>query len=160
MRIKNYKTGFTIVEIVVVVGVIIAALTAILGFFAFEAKVAGRSRMRLEAISFIEESMEAVRNFRDNTSWDSDGIGALTISTNYHPASSSTGWDIVSGNETIKGFTRAVVFNEVSRDANDDISDSGTNDSNTRKITVIVSWTDRQGSTSESLSTYITNWRQ
>jgi len=155
--------GFTIVEIIVVVAVIIAAFTAVLGFFTFEAKVAGRSRMRLQAISFMEEAMEAVRNFRDNTSWSSAGIGSLTVGVDYHPASSSAGWDIISGNETINEFTRAIVFNEVSRDANHNIESAynpGNDDDDTRKITVTMSWTDRQGSASESLATYITNWRQ
>lgn len=152
--------GFTIVEIMVVVGVIIIAFTAVLGFFAFEAKIAERSRMRLQAISLIEESIEAVRNFRDNTTWDSDGMGFLDIGVDYHPVSSSTGWNIVSGNEIIDEFTRAIVFNAVLRDVDDDISGSGTNDPNTRKVTVTVSWTDRQGSAIESLITYITNWRQ
>ncbi len=157
------SNGFTIVEIMVVVGVIIIAFTAVLGFFAFEAKIAERSRMRLQAISLIEESMEAVRNFRDNTTWDSGGIGdstVITMGADYYPVSSSTGWDIVSGNEIVNVFTRAIVFNQVSRDEDDDISGSGTNDPNTRKITVIIVWTDRQGSATESLITYITNWRQ
>lgn len=153
------KSGFTIVEIIVIVAVIITAFTAVLGFFTFEAKVAGRSRMRLQAISLMEEAMEAIRNFRDNTIWDSDGISTLTTGSNYHPASSSTGWDIISGNEIINECTRAIVFNEVSRDANDDISDSGTNDPNTRKVTITITWADRQGSATESLITYITNWR-
>ncbi len=152
--------GFTIVEIIVVVGVIIAAFTAILGFFVFEAKIAERGRTRLEAISFIEESIEAVRNFRDNTSWASTGIGTLGIGSDYHPASSSTGWDIISGNETINGFTRNIVFDRVYRDVNDNISGSGVEDSNTRKVTVTISWTDRQGSANEDLVTYITNWRE
>ena len=109
-----------------------------------------------------EEVIEAVRNFRDNTSWDSTGIGILTASADYHLVSSSTGWDIILGNETINGFTRAAVFNRASRDDNDDIEaiyNSINDDPNTRKVTVTVNWTDRQGDTSEKLETYITNWR-
>ena len=154
------KKGFTIVEIIIVIAVIVAALVAILGFFAFEARVAERGRMSLEAISFAEEAIEAVRNFRDNTTWTSNGIGVLTTGIDYHPASSSTGWNIISGSETINEFTRKIIFNKVYRDANDNISDSGTEDSNTRKVIVTVSWADRQGSVNESLITYITNWRE
>jgi hypothetical protein len=64
------------------------------------------------------------------------------------------------GYETIGEFTRAIVFDEVYRDVNHNISGSGTNDENTRKVAITVSWTDRQGSTEESLVTYITNWRE
>ena len=158
------QKGFTIVEIMVVVGVIIIAFTAVLGFFVFEAKVAERSRMRLQAISLIEETVEAVRNFRDNTIWAPDtGIGALDTGADYHPASSSDGWDIDPGNEIINVFTRAIVFNQVSRDANYNIESTynpSKDDDDTRKITVTITWADRQGSATESLITYITNWRQ
>lgn len=160
-KIGNMKnTGFTIIEILIVIAVITTALAAILGFFAFESQVAERSRMRLEAISLAEETIEAVRNFRDNTTWATTGVGKFTIDADYHPASSSAGWNIVSGNETINGFTRKIIFSKVYRyTTNDNISDSGTEDSNTRKITVTVSWTDRQGAENESLITYITNWK-
>lgn len=154
--------GFTIIEILVAIAVIIAAFTAILGFFAFEARVAERGRARLEAISFAQEAIEAVRNFRDNTGWSSPGIGigTLTAGVDYHPVSSPTGWNIALEDETIGEFTRAIVFNEVYRDVNHNISGSGTKDENTRKVTITVSWTDRQGSTEEILVTYITNWRE
>ena len=154
------QIGFTIIEILVVIAVVITALIAILGFFVFEAKIADRGRTRLEAISFAEEAIEAVRNFRDNNIWASTGIESLITGVDYHPASASTGWDIVLGSEIIGGFTRKITFYKVYRDANDDISSSGTEDSNTRKVAVKVSWTDRQGSTSEDLVTYITNWRE
>lgn len=155
------QKGFTIIEILVAIAVIIAAFTAILGFFAFEARIAERGRMRLKAVSFAEESMEAVRNFRDNTTWgESAGISGLTTGIDYHSESSAIGWNIVLGNEIIDEFTLAIVFNEVYRDVNHNISGSGTKDENTREVTTTVSWTDRQGSTEEILATYITNWRE
>ena len=157
---NNIESGFTIIEILVAITAIVVAFTAILGFFAFEARVAERSRMRLEAISLSEEAMEAVRNFRDNTTWSSTGIGNLSTGVDFHPASSSTGWNIISGSENINGFTRKIIFNRVYRDANDNISDSGKEDNNTRKVTVTISWADRQGTTQENLITFITNWRK
>lgn len=155
------KNGFTIIEILVAIAVIIAVFTAILGFFAFEARIAERGRMRLKAVSFAEEAMEAVRNFRDNTTWEeSTGISGLTMGIDYHPESSAIGWNIVLENETIDEFIRAIVFNEVYRDVNHNISGSGTKDENTRKVAITVSWSDRQGSAEEILVTYITNWRE
>lgn len=157
---NNIESGFTIIEILVVIAAVIVAFAAILGFFVFEARVAERSRIRLEAISLTEEAMEAVRNFRDNTTWTSTGIGGLATDIDYYPASSSVGWNIISGSENINGFTRKIVFNKVYRDANDNISGSGTEDTNTRKVTITVNWIDRQGAAQENLITYITNWRE
>ncbi len=155
------QKGFTIIEILVAIAVIIAVFTAILGFFAFEVRIAERGRMRLKAVSFAEEAMEAVRNFRDNTTWEeSAGISGLTTGIDYHSESSAIGWNIVLGNETINKFTRTIVFNEVYRDVNHNISGSGAKDENTRKVTVAISWSDRQGSTEENLVTFITNWQE
>ena len=162
---KNNKNsaGFTTIEIVVVIAIIITTFTVILGFFVLDARIVERSQMRLKAISFAEEAIEAVRNFRDNTTWASVGIGILIVGVDYHPVISGTEWDIILGNEIINGFTRTVIFNRVSRDIDDNIEDSYNpvnDDPNTRKVTVTVSWTDRQGSASEDLTTYITNWRE
>lgn len=156
----NNNKAFTIIEVIVVAAVIIAVFVAILGFFAFESKVAERGRMRLKAASLNREAIEAVRNFRDNTIWASDGIGNLNTGANYHPVISGDSWNIISDSEIINEFTRKIVFDRVYRDGNDNISGSGTEDSNTRKVIITISWTDRQGSAEESLITYITNWRK
>jgi prepilin-type N-terminal cleavage/methylation domain-containing protein len=164
IRWKNNKNnGFTIVEIIVAIAIIVSAFGAILGFFSFEAKVAERERMKLKAISLAEEAMEATRNFRDNTTWSSTGIGNLSVGIDYHPASSSAGWGIVSGIENINEFSRKIVFNKVSRDANSNIESTynpSNDDSNTRKVIVTISWADREGQMSETIKTYITNWRE
>ncbi len=147
-------------EIIVVIAVIVTAFSAILGFFVFESKTAERGRMRLGAIFLAQEAIEAIRNFRDNTTWTSGGVGSLTIGVDYHPVISGNSWNIISDSEIINEFTRKIVVDRVYRDSNDNISDSGTEDSNTRKVTVTISWTDRQRGTEESLITYITNWRK
>jgi len=157
------KKGFTIVEIIVVIAIIVSAFIAILSFFAFDSRVSDRGRMRLRATSLIEGATEAVRNFRDNNDWTIDGIGSLIVEVNYHPVMASKSWDILSGSEVIDGFTRSVVFSNVSRDGNDNIEQSYNpfnNDPDTKKIKITVSWTDRNGLTSESLETYLTNWKR
>ena len=55
-------------------------------------------------------------------------------------------------------FERIFTIENVGRDANDDIIGSGgINDPDTKKIVVSVSWRGRNGTTTESMSTYITN---
>jgi type II secretory pathway pseudopilin PulG len=157
------SAGFTIIEIIVVIAVIITAIGTILGFFVFDAKIVERNQERLKALSLAEEAIEAVRNFRDNTDWGTDGIATLTVDTDYYPASSSNGWSIVLGDENINGFIRKINLSRVSRDTNDNIEGTYNplnDDPNTRKVAAVVSWTDRQGQASESLTTYITNWRK
>lgn len=160
----GHKTGagFTIIEIIVVIAVIATVFVAIIGFFIFDSRVAERGQMRLRAVALVEEALEAVRNFRDITDWESAGIATLNTGIDYHPVSSSAGWDIVSGDENVDNFVRKIIFEKVSRNGNDDIEsvyNSLNDDPNTRKVTAVVGWSDRQGNASESITTYITNWK-
>ena len=100
MKWKNNK-GFTILEIIVVIAVIATVFVAIIGFFIFDSRVAERSQMRLKAISLAEEALEATRNFRDITDWETTGMASLNTGIDYHPVSSSAGWDIISGDENV-----------------------------------------------------------
>lgn len=162
-KFNKKNNGFTIVEIIVVVAVIVTAFIAILGFFIFENRVSERGRIRLKAISLLEETTEAVRNFRDNTDWEINGIGVLTSGINYYPVMASKSWSITIGEETIDRFDRVVIFTNVSRDANDNIEqvyNSSRNDSDTKKVSIVITWMDGNNPVSESLETYITNWRK
>ena len=157
------KRGFTIVEIIVVVAIIASAFIAILSFFVFESRVGDRERMRLKAISLAEETIEAVRNFRDNTDWAVNGIGTLSTGVEYHTAKATSSWEVISGSEDIDGFTKVIIFTNVSRDGNDNIEqifNPLNHDPDTKKISIIVNWADRSGSASESIETYLTNWRR
>lgn len=162
-NLSTNNQGFTIVEIIVVIMIIVTAFFVIVGFFILDAKVTERSQMRLKAISLARESIETLRNFRDNTKWDSTGIGTLTAGVNYHINTSSTGWEFFPGEESINEFSRTIVLNRVSRGANDNIETTynpDNDDPKTRKVIVDVNWSDRQGSASERLKTYITNWKK
>ena len=161
---KNHEVtqqGFTIIEILVVITVFVTAFVAILGFFVLDIGLSDKNKMRLTALSLSEEGIEAVRFVRDNNLWAST-LATFNLNTDYHPIISGSSWNIISGNENINGFTRTIIFNAASRDANDNIENIyhlSNDDPNTRKVTVIVSWLGRGGLASESLSTYLTNWK-
>jgi len=156
------ERGFTIVEIIIAIVVVVSVFGTILSFFSLDIKNSARNRTRLQAILLAQEAMEAVRNFRDNTIWSENGLGILIAGTNYHPVVASSGWSIVSGNEITGIFTRNIVFYNTSRGVNDDIEsvyNPANNDPDTKKVMVMVSWDDQYGPASESLTSYITNWR-
>ena len=118
---------------------------------------------------FAQEAMEATRNFRDGIAWDHDeadnsydGISLRTVDTPYHPVKSADvppRWQLVAGEETINDFKRKVVFSSVLRDANGTISTSGTNDPETRKVTITVSWTVRGNTYEVVIPLYLANWK-
>jgi type II secretory pathway pseudopilin PulG len=156
---KNSKKGISIIEILVVISIITIALISIFGLIAFSLRTSTLMRETVQANNLAQETIEAVRNFRDGTNWETNGLGTLATSTVYHPGKSGDvppKWQLIIGEETVDGFTRKVVFGQVNRDANDNIIETGgTLDSNTRKVTTTVSWRDRE----VKIVTYLTNWR-
>lgn len=157
------KKGISAIEILIVVSIIVVALTALLGLVSFSLKSSNLIKHTVQANALAQETMEAVRNLRDQTSWDNDGLGTFAVNTAYHPEKTSTvppEWTLLSGEEIIGIFSRKVVFGKIFRDANDDIADSGTEDTNTKIATTTVSWEKRGGTHQVEIVSYFTNWQQ
>ena len=156
------KKGISIIEILVVIAIIITALSSLLGLASFSLGVSALIKQTNQGNLLSQEVMEAVRNFRDGTSWDVDGFGKLATSTDYYPQAtgSPSKWQLVQGIENIDGFTRKVVFEDVMRDSNSNIVEAGTYDPNTKKVIVTVSWKERGREHKLEIFTYLTNWKQ
>lgn len=148
-NIKNNK-GFTLVEVVIACTIITITVLSLMNASGKGIELSGRALKQTQANTLLEEGAEAVKIIRD-TNWDT--ISSLSLDTPYYlffntntntwslsdslatPASSIPTYPI---DET---FSREIVISLVNRDGNDDISESGTNlDSQTKKITVTVSW--------------------
>ncbi len=157
------KKGISIIEILVVIAILGVVLTSLLGLVSFSLKGSSLIKQNHQANNLAQEIIEVVRNFRDQTVWDTTGLGTLTVDTAYYPEKTADvppKWSLVSGEETIGIFNRKVVFERVYRDTNDDIADSGTEDPDTKKATVTVSWQERERDHQIELVTYFTNWQQ
>lgn len=157
------KKGISIIEILVVIAILGVVLTSLLGLVSFSLKGSSLIKQNHQANNFAQEIIEVVRNFRDQTVWDTTGLGTLTVDTAYYPEKTADvppEWSLVSGEETIGIFNRKVVFERVYRDTNDDIADSGTEDPDTKKATVTVSWQERGKTHNVKIITYFTNWKQ
>ena len=159
---NDNKKGASIIEILIVIAIIVIALTSLLGVATFSLRISTLMRETNQANNLSQEVMEAVRNFRDGTSWDVDGLGKLATSTDYYPQATSSPlkWQLVQGTENIDGFTRKVVFEDVMRDSNNNIVEAGTYDPNTKKVIVTVSWKERGRDHKLEIFTYLTNWKQ
>ena len=160
---NDNKKGASIIEILIVIAIIVIALTSLLGVATFSLRISTLMRETNQANNLSQEVMEAVRNFRDGTSWDVDGFGKLATSTDYYPQAtgSPSKWQLVQGTENIDGFTRKVVFEDVMRDSNSNIVESGgTYNPNTKKVIVTVSWKERGREQKLEIFTYLTNWKQ
>lgn len=151
------KKGILIMELLAVVAIIIIGLVSLLGVTASSLQFSRQIKENDQAKALAEEALEAVRNFRDGTTWNTNGLGTLTLNIAYHPEKTGTPprWNLVLGQETINSFTRKVVIKKVFRDTNSNIMPTGTEDVNTKMIVATVSW----GTKTVEISTYLTNWR-
>jgi len=174
VRDKNPRQGVSVIELLVVAAIIITAFVGISGLIGFSIRISTFQEQTAQAAALAQETMEAVRNFRDGIDWDNDdasnlydGLGLRTAGAPYHPMKSSDvppKWQLVSGADTVNGFTRKVVFDNVLRNvATDDIttatSGSTYTDLDTKKATVTVSWTAWGSNHQVAVPAYFTNWK-
>lgn len=159
MAINKLKKGFGVIEILVVVFLVVLGLGALFGFTVFSLSIANLNKQTAQANGLAIETIETIRNFRDGTDWNSDGLGTLSLGIDYYLQNTESDppeWEFIQGKELIDGFERSVVFSQVFRDSSSgNIADSGNNDSGTKRATITVSFGDRK----VELITYFTNWR-
>ncbi|MDP2664494.1 MAG: type II secretion system protein [bacterium] len=166
----NRNRGISVIEILIVVAIIGIALSSILGVATLSLRQVADTDLEARAQALAKETMEAMMNYRDGNTWDTDdplnlydGLGIVELNTAYYPKMSSdvpAKWQLVQGEEQAENLTRTVEFQSVSRDSNSDIVQTGgTIDPNTKKILATVSWQDRGSSRQVSLQMYLTNWK-
>ena len=155
--------GGSLVEIVVIAGIIVGSLAVILALAAFFLATSQVVQQTSQATALAQEALEIVRNIRDGTEWSVDGLGTFTLGDLYHPeqlGGPPPEWTLVAGSETIDEFARQIVFEEVYRDGSDNIYPSGGSlDPDTVKTVAVVSWEERGRTHRVELVAYFTNWR-
>ncbi|MBI2639427.1 MAG: hypothetical protein HYW90_00845 [Candidatus Sungbacteria bacterium] len=157
-RAAGAARGFGLIEVVVGAALVTLFLFGIAEVGKLGSRLVDDAGERLQAAFIIEEGIDAVRGIRDS-GW-SNGILPLVADTDYWLFFEGTRWThSTSSRPFIDGkFDRRLQLSQVQRDASDDIVlNGGTNDPNTRKVAVSVSWQERGATTTMSVSTYITN---
>lgn len=160
------KKGISVIEILIAVTIIAVGLISLLGLAFFSLGTSNLIIQTTKANIIVQETMEIVRNFRDGTSWNNNGLGTLITgeANPYHPAKDTSisppRWILIAGQETINSFTRKIIFTNVQRDGNNNIVESGgTNDPDTKKVKTTVSWQEKGRSHQLEITTYLTNWK-
>jgi Tfp pilus assembly protein PilV len=153
---KKTKHGFALIEVLISVTIISGCVIVIFGL-ANQSLIYSETALKdYQASLATEEAIETVKAVRSD-SWTTN-IASLTNNTNYGISFNGTIWKIVTTPQTTdQGFTRTIVFDEVYRDANDRISQSGKLDTGTKKVNVTTTWTDRGISKSQTIEFYIAN---
>ena len=157
------KRGISLVEVVITITIISGVLISLLQLSSFTLRTINLIEESNKANLIAQGTMEAARNFRDNTSWSINGVGVLTAGSIYHleiaNGASSTVWSMSLGSETDGVYSKEVIFNNVSRDPVtydiEEVYDVANDDIDTKKVTVRVTWNSRQ----VEIENYLTNWQ-
>lgn len=150
------QKGFGLVESIVATSIVAIFIVVLSSINTLYIKTASNQSSNIEAAFLAEEGIEAMRFARDE-SWTSK-IAPLTSGVNYYLAFTGTTWQATTTPVNIGIFDRRIIINNVSRDSSDNIvSSGGTLDANTKKITSKVSWVNRGATSTETVSTYLTN---
>ncbi|OGK16090.1 hypothetical protein A2774_01825 [Candidatus Roizmanbacteria bacterium RIFCSPHIGHO2_01_FULL_39_12c] len=144
----------SLVELLLAIGLSAILLPALITGLVSSRSGKSQQTLRVEAISLIKETQEAVRSIR-NRDW-----GNIAVNGTYHPVISGTMWASASGSLTEAGFTKSYAVSSVNRDVNGAIvtPPAGTVDNSTKKIDILVSW-NQPYSSSVQTTFFLTRWR-
>src|SRR3990167_6202962 len=158
MSVTKIKTGsgFVLIEALVASSILSVVLAAGIGAFLLSVRLHFGSTAEVQSAFLAEEGLEALRIMRDN-GWTAN-IASQTASSTFYISFNGSTWVSTASNTYIDGtFERSVVLYDVYRDGGEDITESGTLDPDTKKVTVSVSWRTQSGTSTRSLSIYMTN---
>ena len=145
--------GFMMIEILVAVSIITVSILGAMLVCQKSVSVSREAFHETQAAFLLEEGAEAVHVLRDNA-WSN--ISGLTAGANYYPLFSGGTWTLSSSANTVDIFTRTVSVTNVNRDSTTkDIISSGTNDPQTKLVTITVSWPESGVTTTKTLQFYI-----
>lgn len=151
------RRGISVIEVIIGTAILVGVFIVVGSIAQYALNLTNASNGRIRSSFLATEGVEAVKTMRDRGY--SAAIAALTPDTTYYLVFSSGQWDATTTATVIDGkFTRTFVMQDVSRNALDRIvSSGGTNDPDTKKITITVAWAERGVSRQDSISTYLTN---
>ena len=136
--------GFTLIELIIAIGLAAIFIPAIVYVFSFSLGAAGQGEKYTQAYALAQEQMEIIYHLKDQggTDWDWE----LTPPTSL-PALGE-----------VDGFTRKIEISEVYRCGLDICNDgTGLKDPFTRKITVSIGWIEKAPPAQEvKLESYVT----
>jgi prepilin-type N-terminal cleavage/methylation domain-containing protein len=157
---KKTQKGFSLVELMIAISLSAIILISMTQAVVVAVDTTERERHLIEATHLAEEGIEALRAMR-NGSWSAN-IQTLENNIAYYPAISGGNWVMTGQNPglALGVYERTLQLAAVYRDANDNVSASGTLDPDTRKVTMTVGWRERNATTTIVLETYLTNFLQ
>lgn len=150
------QQGILLLEVIVGIAVFFGVFLAFYNL-SYQLGIAQRETVTdVQVTALMTAALEGARAIRDD---DWATFAGYDSDQDYYVVHNGTDWILqTTPIQILNGYNLSVRLSDVYRDANDDIADSGTLDTNTRLVTVTVSWTDSRGTErQDSMSEYLTN---
>ena len=155
MKKLRKNKGMGLVEIIIGAAIITTGILAIIVSYTTYVEYALSNQKNVESAFVLEEGLEVMTFLRDD-SWTSN-IFPLISGTSYYLHWNGTDWSATTTPQYVDGMLRKIIVGNVFRDGSDKIAASGTLDPDTKKVTSTVDLWQGHGTTTSSISTYITN---
>ncbi|MBI3282844.1 type II secretion system protein [Candidatus Curtissbacteria bacterium] len=174
---QKIQAGFTFVELVIVMGLALVFLLGTSSLFYLAIRSSSKASFASQARALAQEGIEAVIAIRDigGADWDWSNTPLITAAGEYYqPFLSTSTWKLgnkLNASPAAKlsppddAFTRTVKIESVQRAVGcglpicSIVTAGGTVDVNTKKITVIVSWSEDDGAHNLTIENYLIRWR-
>lgn len=151
------QNGFSLIEIIIASSIMLLIVVSVFSSYAVAISSSTKNTAYLQSAFLAEEGVEALKNMRD---WSfSSNIASLTNGSLYYLEWQNNHWQATTTGALIDSkFDRTFSLQSVSRDGSHDVVTSGgTVDSNTKKVTVNISWREGNSTTTKSMESYVSN---
>ncbi|MCK5096108.1 MAG: hypothetical protein KAR24_02005 [Candidatus Pacebacteria bacterium] len=157
MNYFEHKKGFGLVEIVISVAIVGTVFSSFFFFYRQALILSQKTTTLVQTNMLLVEGVEVVKFLRDD-SWNTNLL-TLATGTPHYLLFTSGDWEVAAvSSAPIDGiYTRWFELDDVYRDGNDDIAVSGTYDPGTLKLTMYIDARERDATSTEFVSTYITD---
>jgi type II secretory pathway pseudopilin PulG len=134
--LHNLTKGQSLIELLLAMGLAAILLPALLTGLITSREGRPQTIQRNEASTLIREAAESLRSVRES------GWSAVSTNGTYHTEVSGNRWTLVSGSQTVNGYTKSIVISDTYRNSSGAIVQSGgVIDPSTKAIAITVSWT-------------------
>jgi type II secretory pathway pseudopilin PulG len=156
MMRKTKSKGSTLLEVLIVAGILASITLAVLGTLSLLSRFHQKDMLAIKGQLLAEEGIEALRYIKAS-GWAS--LSSIPPGTARYLSLSFSSWSVTDAPEVIDGsFWRTIKVYQVARDASGDIvSSGGSIDPDTLLLESTTSWDWRGATSSASYQAYITN---
>ena len=139
MKTSSFKKGFSIVEIIIAAAIIGVSVVGIVAAIQVYLKIVYQNTRETQAVLLLDETAEALQYMRDDSF--ANNYGSINYIDTYTIFWNGSGYQLSTSTiELPYQMTRTVVFAEVKRNGDDQISPIGTTDDRTLNATVKIMW--------------------